>query len=64
MNEPAAFVLWGDHSLPSVARHRLEGRGGDHREAHNVYGLLEAKAGYESIRLGALKMRFSWVMRC
>lgn len=50
MNEPAAFVLWGDHSLPSVAQHCLEGRGGDHREAHNVYGLLEAEAGYESIR--------------
>lgn len=50
MNEPAAFVLWGDHSLPNVAQHYLKGRGGDHREAHNVYGLLEAEAGYESIR--------------
>jgi alpha-glucosidase len=50
MNEPAAFVSWGDPSLPQVAQHCLEGRGGDHREAHNVYGLLEAKAAYESIR--------------
>jgi alpha-glucosidase len=50
MNEPAVFVMWGDHSLPSMAQHCLEGRGGDHREAHNVYGLLEAEAGYESIR--------------
>jgi alpha-glucosidase len=50
MNEPAAFVLWGDPSLPKVAQHCLEGRGGDHREAHNVYGLLEAEAAYESIR--------------
>jgi alpha-glucosidase len=50
MNEPAAFVAWGDRSLPKVARHFLEGRGGDHREAHNVYGLMQAKAGYESLR--------------
>ncbi|MDV2994543.1 MAG: Oligosaccharide 4-alpha-D-glucosyltransferase [Chroococcidiopsis sp. SAG 2025] len=50
MNEPAAFVSWGDPSLPQVAQHCLEGRGGDHREAHNVYGLLEAQAAYESIR--------------
>lgn len=50
MNEPAAFVFWGDHSLPQVAQHHLEGRGGDHREAHNVYGLLEAEAAYASIR--------------
>jgi alpha-glucosidase len=50
MNEPAAFVIWGDHSLPNVAQHCLEGRGGDHREAHNLYGLLEAEAGYQSIR--------------
>jgi alpha-glucosidase len=50
MNEPAAFVSWGDPSLPQVAQHCLEGRGGDHREAHNVYGLLEAEAAYASIR--------------
>ncbi|WP_269440030.1 glycoside hydrolase family 31 protein, partial [Streptomyces clavuligerus] len=28
----------------------LEGRGGDHREAHNVYGLTMARAGYEGLR--------------
>jgi alpha-glucosidase len=50
MNEPAAFILWGDRSLPKVAQHCLEGRTGDHREAHNVYGLLEAEAAYQSIR--------------
>lgn len=50
MNEPAAFVLWGDHSLPQSAQHDFEGRGGDHREAHNIYGLLEAKAAHDSIR--------------
>lgn len=49
MNEPAAFILWGDRSLPKVTQHKMEGRGGDHREAHNVYGLLQAEAGYESL---------------
>ncbi|MGG6265545.1 TIM-barrel domain-containing protein [Leptolyngbya sp. AN03gr2] len=50
MNEPAAFVSWGDPSLPRVAQHDFEGRGGDHREAHNLYALLEAKAAHESLR--------------
>jgi alpha-glucosidase len=50
MNEPAAFIAWGDRSLPKVARHYLEGRGGDHREAHNIYGLMQAKAAYQSLR--------------
>lgn len=51
MNEPAVFVQWGDPSLPPYStRHFLEGRGGDHREAHNVYGLLQAQAGYEALR--------------
>ncbi|QIR40909.1 glycoside hydrolase family 31 protein [Tolypothrix sp. PCC 7910] len=50
MNEPAAFIISGDRSLPKVTQHYLEGRGGDHREAHNVYGLLQAEAGYESLR--------------
>lgn len=50
MNEPAAFILWGDRSLPKPTQHYMEGRGGDHREAHNVYGLLQAEAGYESLR--------------
>ncbi|MDX2099952.1 MAG: glycoside hydrolase family 31 protein [Leptolyngbyaceae cyanobacterium bins.59] len=50
MNEPAAFILWGDRSLPPYAtRHHMEGRGGDHREAHNVYGMLQVKAAYESL---------------
>jgi len=39
MNEPAVFVDAGDPTLPLSTRHSLEGAGGDHREAHNVYGL-------------------------
>ncbi|MFJ4504310.1 glycoside hydrolase family 31 protein [Streptomyces sp. NPDC088864] len=49
MNEPVSFAAFGDPSLPRSARHCLEGRGGDHREAHNVYGLAMARAGYEGL---------------
>ncbi|MFI9204241.1 glycoside hydrolase family 31 protein [Streptomyces sp. NPDC053048] len=49
MNEPVSFAAFGDRSLPLSARHALEGRGGDHREAHNVYGLAMARAGYEGL---------------
>ncbi|MGQ4489627.1 glycoside hydrolase family 31 protein [Streptomyces sp. SAS_281] len=49
MNEPVSFVAFGDPSLPRSALHALEGRGGDHREAHNVYGLAMARAGYEGL---------------
>ncbi|MFF8603372.1 glycoside hydrolase family 31 protein [Streptomyces sp. NPDC015232] len=50
MNEPVSFAPFGDRTLPRSARHALEGRGGDHREAHNVYGLTMARAGYEGLR--------------
>ncbi|MGR8011740.1 glycoside hydrolase family 31 protein [Streptomyces hypolithicus] len=50
MNEPVSFSAFGDPTLPRSARHDLEGRGGDHREAHNVYGLGMAQAGYEALR--------------
>ncbi|MEG3881185.1 glycoside hydrolase family 31 protein [Microcoleus sp. herbarium7] len=49
MNEPGVFTLWGDATLPLPTRHFMEGRGGDHLEAHNVYGLLQARAGYEAL---------------
>ncbi|MFF4533534.1 glycoside hydrolase family 31 protein [Streptomyces sp. NPDC001407] len=50
MNEPVSFAAFGDPTLPRSARHSLEGRGGDHRAAHNVYGLTMARAGYEGLR--------------
>ncbi|ANH90532.1 TIM-barrel domain-containing protein [Streptomyces sp. NPDC057197] len=50
MNEPTSFAAFGETTLPRSARHALEGRGGDHREAHNVYGLCMAQAGYEGVR--------------
>ncbi|KOX15809.1 MULTISPECIES: glycoside hydrolase family 31 protein [unclassified Streptomyces] len=49
-NEPVSSVPFGDPTLPRSARHVLDGRGGDHREAHNVYGLTMARAGYEGLR--------------
>ncbi|MFI6464727.1 TIM-barrel domain-containing protein [Streptomyces sp. NPDC050538] len=50
MNEPTSFAAFGESTLPRSARHDLEGRGGDHREAHNVYALCMARAAYEALR--------------
>ncbi|MER0243435.1 glycoside hydrolase family 31 protein [Streptomyces sp. HSW2009] len=49
MNEPVSFAAFGDPTLPLSARHALEGHGGDHRQAHNVYGLTMARAGHEAL---------------
>ncbi len=51
MNEPAAFAAWGEPTLPRSLRHDFDGRGGTHREAHNLYALLMNRAGYEAQRL-------------
>ncbi|WP_121745822.1 TIM-barrel domain-containing protein [Streptomyces sp. E2N166] len=50
LDEPTSFAAFGEATLPRSARHFLEGRGGDHREAHNVYALGMARAGYEGVR--------------
>jgi alpha-glucosidase len=57
MNEPTSFHAFGESTLPRSARHALEGRGGDHREAHNVYGLCMARAGYEGLRAADPRQR-------
>lgn len=49
-NDPVSFAAFGDPTLPRSARHSLESRGGDHREAHNVYALAMARAGFEGLR--------------
>ncbi|WP_055524252.1 glycoside hydrolase family 31 protein [Streptomyces graminilatus] len=49
-DEPTSFTAFGEPTLPRSARHVLEGPGGDHREAHNVYGLCMARAAYEGLR--------------
>ncbi|MFB8249923.1 glycoside hydrolase family 31 protein [Streptomyces sp. NPDC055952] len=48
-NEPTSCAAFGETTLPRSARHFLEGRGGDHREAHNVYALCMARAGFEQL---------------
>jgi len=50
MNEPAAFAAWGSCTLPLPTRHAMEGRGGDHLEAHNLYGYLEDRAAFEALQ--------------
>jgi alpha-glucosidase len=50
MNEPAAFAAWGDLTLPLGTPHDMDGAGGDHRAAHNIYGHLMNLAGYEGLR--------------
>ncbi|MGQ9682254.1 MAG: glycoside hydrolase family 31 protein [Anaerolineae bacterium] len=47
MNEPVVLSCRGSETLPDVVRHSIEGRGGDHAEAHNVYGLEMARATRE-----------------
>ncbi|MGG8409821.1 glycoside hydrolase family 31 protein, partial [Streptomyces sp. 12297] len=49
MNEPVSFAPFGDATLPRSAQHALDGSTGDHRSAHNVYGLAMARAGYEGL---------------
>lgn len=50
MNEPAAFTLWGENTLPRSTRHAFEGRTGRHVEGHNLYGFLMNRAGYEALQ--------------
>lgn len=50
MNEPPSFSAWGEPRLSLRIRHALEGRGGTHHEAHNLYGLLMNRAGWEAQR--------------
>ncbi len=50
MNEPTSISLLGDPTLPLDTCHHFDGRGGDHAEGHNLYGLLMNRAGYEGQR--------------
>jgi alpha-glucosidase len=49
MNEPTVIGPQGD-TLANCVRHDWEGQGTDHRQAHNVYGLLTARATAEGLR--------------
>lgn len=48
MNEPTVFGPTSS-TLPDCVRHDWEGRGADHAQAHNVYGLLMARASAEAL---------------
>ena len=50
MCEPAVFAAGVDASLPLETRHDLEGRGGDHVEGRNLYGLGMAQSGHEALQ--------------
>jgi len=52
MNEPAVFRD-PPHTMPLDLRHDNEGQPSDHREIHNVYGMLMTRATYE----GLLRLR-------
>jgi alpha-glucosidase len=49
MNEPTSIALLGDPTLPTSTRHHFDGRGGDHGEGHNLYGMLMNRAGHEGL---------------
>ena len=49
MNEPAVFGPLGT-TFYDVTRHDLDGRSGDHREAHNVYGMQMVRATVEGLK--------------
>lgn len=50
MNEPAAFAAWGEPTLPTSALHDLEGLGGTHLAAHNLFGYQMNRAGFEALK--------------
>lgn len=50
MNEPTCFAAWGETTFPSSVRHDLDGIGGDHADAHNLYALQMNRAGFEGLR--------------
>ena len=49
MNEPAVFNT-PSGTMPLDVRHDNEGQPGDHREIHNVYGMLMTRATYEGLQ--------------
>jgi alpha-glucosidase len=50
MNEPTSFAAWGDNRFPLPIHHEMEGQGGDHRNAHNLYGMLMNRSGFEGVQ--------------
>lgn len=49
MNEPAVFRV-NRLTFPDNVVHDLDGRGGDHAEAHNIYGMQMSRASYDGLK--------------
>ncbi|KRV48710.1 glycosyl hydrolase [Wenjunlia vitaminophila] len=60
-DEPAVSAAFGERTLPRSTRHCGDGAGGDHRSAHNVYGLLMARAAHEALERSCPDRR-PWVV--
>lgn len=61
MNEPPSFAVDGELRLPYSLPHSLEGQGGDHRRAHNLYALQMNRAAYEYLRKAQTEQR-PWLL--
>ncbi len=57
MNEPSAFAAWGEGTLPLTTQHDIDGQGGDHGGAHNLYALQMNRAGFDGLRATAPEAR-------
>jgi alpha-glucosidase len=49
MNEPTVFNAASQNEIPEYVKHDFEGQNLTHLEAHNVYGMLMARASREAI---------------
>jgi len=49
MNEPAIFGKGKNREIPDKVQHNFEDRGAEHIEAHNLYGMLMARASREAL---------------
>jgi alpha-glucosidase len=63
MSEPTVLSEEGVQSLPDYIPHDNEGLGGDHRDCHNVYGMLMAGASMTALQQYRLGQR-PWNMSC
>lgn len=61
MNEPTSFAAWGDGTLPLLTEHDLDGSGGDHRIAHNLYALLMNRAAFDALQT-RMPDRRPWIL--
>ncbi len=61
MNEPTSFAAAGGPYLPKDLQHNLEGQGGNHLQAHNVYAHQMARAGFDGLQ-AARPLHRPWIV--